>query len=208
MRRLGEVEHRDEIDQRIERERMLEEGFDDEVPARADHQGVAVCGRFHDEFDGDVARCAGLVLHHDLPAQLLREPLGGDAPEDIGEPARGSVDDHPDRAVGIGALCRRERGEKTEKDSGGEIERSHFAPESRSRIVAEISLISIFLPLLATWVIAWARSMISAFFTVPLSTTTPSRVVTSIPTPAMLAVSSRISTLEPGGASSRSASAT
>src|SRR5258705_1582107 len=26
-----------------------------------------------------------LVLHHDLPAQLPREPLGGDAPEDIGE---------------------------------------------------------------------------------------------------------------------------
>ena len=88
MRRLGEIEHRDEIDQRIEDERVLEERLDDEISPRADHQRVSVGGRFHHVFDGDVARGARLVLDHDLLAELPREALGGEAPEDIGEPAR------------------------------------------------------------------------------------------------------------------------
>ena len=104
MRRLGDVEHRDQVDERIEGKRVLEERLDDEVPAGADQQRVAVGGRFHHVFDGDIARCARLVLDHHLPAELAREALGSYTPEDIGQPARGGIHDHPDRAVRIGVL--------------------------------------------------------------------------------------------------------
>ncbi len=121
VRRFGDVEHRDEVDEGIEGERVLEERLDDEVPARADQQRMSVGCRFHHIFDCDVARRARLVLDHDLPAQLLREALGGHAPEDIGEAARGSIHDHPDRAVRIGVLrC----GARSEAEKGGDSDES------------------------------------------------------------------------------------
>ena len=111
MRRLGDVEYRNQVIQRIERRRLFQERLDHQVAAGTDHQRIAVRRRTHHEFRRDIPRCAGLVVHHDRLRELLRQAFRAQARKEIGESAGRSIDHQPDAAARIngGVLPRAQR---------------------------------------------------------------------------------------------------
>ena len=129
LRRAGDVEDRNDVVQRIERQRAVEKWRDDDVSAGDEEQRIAVGGRFRHVLDREIASRARLVLDHDLRPELDRKAFGGHAREGVGDAAGGGARHEANRPRGIpGGL--REGGAENER-----ADEKHGEPDGANRFL-------------------------------------------------------------------------
>ena len=97
---LHDARDRRGVADEIERQLLVERGRD-RVVGRDEQQRVAVRRRTDRGGGGDIAAGAGAVFHHELLAEMVRQPLAHDARHDIDRAAGGEADQPFHRAVGI-----------------------------------------------------------------------------------------------------------
>ena len=104
---------------------LVERGAD-RVVGRHEQQRIAVGRRVDRRRGGDIAAGAGAVFHHELLAEMFRQPLAHDARHDIDRAACRKADQPVHRAVRIiGGGCRR--------DTAGKARKADHAEHSRAQ---------------------------------------------------------------------------
>ena len=97
---------------------MLVERGADRVVGADEQQRIAVRRRIDRRGGGDIAAGAGAVLHHELLAEMLRQPLAHDARHDVDRAAGGKADQPAHRPVRIvGGGCRRDAAARLERQT-------------------------------------------------------------------------------------------
>ncbi len=97
---MHEARDRHGVADEIERQLPVERGADRVVGA-AEHQRIAIRRRTDRGGGCDIAAGAGAVLHDELLAQTLRQPLAHEARHDVDRAAGGKTDQPVHRTAGI-----------------------------------------------------------------------------------------------------------
>src|SRR5262249_5762061 len=131
-RKTHDAGDRRDIVREIEVE-LVVEGHADHIRWPCQEKRVTICGRSHNCLSADVGASARAVLHHELLAEPLRQPLTDQARDDVGRTGRSERHDDAHRPRRIGLRPRyvrysRERGSthcQMQKISAGKF---HFEP--------------------------------------------------------------------------------
>ncbi len=81
----------------VETELVVERGVDG-IRRRDKEQRIAVRGRTHDGFGGDIGGCSGPIFDEELLAEPLGQPLTDETRGDVGGAAGGKADDEAHRS--------------------------------------------------------------------------------------------------------------
>src|SRR5262245_40785082 len=107
----------------IEVELLIERRIDG-IRGRRQQKSIAIGGRTHDRFSGDIAARTGSVVDNEWLPEPFGQPLPYDAHDDIAPRTSRKSDDHAHRPGGIGLRASNARDCRQRGSAGGQMQKS------------------------------------------------------------------------------------